>query len=149
TWQLGDKFADIAENSLVVNLENYPTGPFAAKSLYLLGTVLYHKKNFAKAEQVFRRLSTDSQQQNPFIGDAYFWTAKCLSKQKHDQEHAKALRKKVFEVYPTSSFAAEAYFTYYNYRDYLQGDRAAIKHLMNFEQKFPNSPFVITAYYLV
>lgn len=149
TWQPGDKFADIAENSLEASIDKYPAGPCALKTLYLLGTVLYHKKNYAKAEQVFRRLTDASEDQNPFIGDAYFWTAKCMGKQKHDQEKAKELKKKVFEAYPSSSFAAEAYFTYYNYRDYLQGDRAAMKHLLDFEHKFPNSPFIITAYYLI
>jgi tetratricopeptide (TPR) repeat protein len=158
TWQPGDKFADIAEHSLVINRENYPKSLFAVKSLYLLGNVLYHKKDYVKAEEAFNQLAAickDAGFCQPLVenvdilGDSYFWVAKSITKQKEHPDRAKEYKRKVFEEYPKSTYAAEAYFTYYNYRDYLHGDRTAMKHLLDFEQKFPNSPFSITAYYLI
>lgn len=157
TWQPGDKFADIAEHSLVINSKNYPKSPFAVKSLYLLGNVLYHKKNYTNAEEIFNQLITickNSYANQPLIEsgmleDSYFWIAKSIAKQKDPLNRAKEYKRKVFEEYPQSTYAAEAYFTYYNYRDYLHGDRAAMKHLLEFKQMFPNSPFLVTAYYLM
>jgi tetratricopeptide (TPR) repeat protein len=83
------------------------------------------------------------------MSDAYFWMAKCLAKQKKEPEKIKAYRKKVFENYPQSRYAPEAFFTYYSYRDYLQGDRAALKHLLSFPEEFRKSFYLINAYYLI
>lgn len=147
TWQTGDKFADIAENSLTTAIEKFPSGRYNPKILHLLGNVHYHKKNYAKAEQAFTRLISNTKD-NHVLGEVYFWIARCQIKQKRDSETAKTYLKQVYETFPDCRYAAEAYFTYYNSRDYLQGGREAIKHLLEFEQRFPNSPYLITSHYL-
>lgn len=153
TWEPGDKFADIAENSLRKISSDFPKSSWFPQSLYLLGSVLYHKKQYPQAEQVFLKLTLDYPHSDNIlrglVGDSYFWTAKCLSKQKQNPEKAMEYRRKVFEEFPASRYAAEAYFTYYTYRDYLQGERQPIKHLLAFPEKFPDSPFLINAYYLI
>jgi tetratricopeptide (TPR) repeat protein len=148
TWQLGDKFSESAELSLKQIIENYPNSSFVAKSSYLLGSVLYQKNNYANAEAAFSK-AINELPESDLKGNAYFWMAKCLDKQKEKVDKAKDYKRKAFEEYPSSVYAAEAYFTYYNYRDYIQGNRAAMKHLFEFEQKFPKSPFLITANYLI
>ena len=45
--------------------------------------------------------------------------------------------------------ASEAYFTYYTYPEYLQGDRTTIKHLQSFTDRYKESPFLIDAHYLM
>src|SRR6202034_1976112 len=114
-------------------LKFFPQGRHAQDSINLLGCVLYHKKKYGEAENYFAKLL--EYPESPYMSDAYFWMAKCLAKQKKDPEKVKALRKKVFEEYPQSHYAAEAFFTYYSYRDYLQGDRAALKHLLSFPEE--------------
>lgn len=82
-------------------------------------------------------------------GDAYFWTAKSLESSESGHADIKVYKQKVYEEYPKSSYADEAYFTYYTYRDYLQGDRAALKHLQHLSELFPNSRYTISAAYLI
>ena len=61
------------------------------------------------------------------------------------KDQAQEYRKIIYENFPQSRWAAEAYFFYYPYRDYLQGDRQAIQHLSEMKSKFPDSPFTLAA----
>jgi tetratricopeptide (TPR) repeat protein len=148
SWEQEDPIAIAAEQTLREGITTCPTSRFMSNLLYTLGSVLYHKKQFAESEKFFLNLISNFSE-SPYAGDAYFWLAKSLDKQKRTPEEVKKYKKKVFEDYSNSSYAPEAYFTYYTYRDYLQGDRTAIKHLQSFQKKFPQSCYVITAYYLM
>ena len=47
------------------------------------------------------------------------------------------LRRQVFERYPASPHAAEAYFFYYSYADYIQGNQEAMAHLQQMASRYP------------
>lgn len=66
-----------------------------------------------------------------------------------DIEEVRKLRKKIYREFPYSESAPLAYFNTYSYQEYLQGDRAAIKHLNEFKNCFPDSPLLINSFYLL
>lgn len=128
-------------------LARYPNGRFADKGLHLLGTIYFLQNRFAEAEEAFVKLENEFRN-SPLAGEALLWAARCTDKSS-DVVKSKKYRQQAFERYPESPCAAEAYFLYYSYGDYLQGERAAIKHLQAMPEKYPSSPYVIHAWYLL
>lgn len=117
----------------------------AEKIELLLGSLYYFDQNLNEAAQQFLSLAEKSQNKE-MASRALLWAARC----KEDQpEEAKSLRKKVYTLFPESSSAAEAYFLYYPYKDYVQGDRTSLKHLQGLKDKFPRSHLGIVAQYLI
>ena len=147
-WEPRDPHADLAEQLLVEGLRLYPQSDMGDKMRFLLGTIYYHKKAYNQAEKTFLLLTTQHPK-SALQGDAWFWAARSSDSLQKGNDTAKTYRRKVFESYPKSTYAAEAYFTYYPYRDYLQGDRNAIKHLQGMKALYPHSPFLINAFYLI
>jgi tetratricopeptide (TPR) repeat protein len=80
--------------------------------------------------------------------EALLLAARCADSL-YNTAKSKEYRKQLFETYPKSSHAAEAYFAYYAFQEYLQSDRQAIKHLQAFPSKYPDSRFIIPANYLI
>jgi tetratricopeptide (TPR) repeat protein len=136
-----------AEKSLKDSIALYPNGKFADKSSQLLGILLYKQERYPEAEIALAPL-TKNHSDSPLAGEALLYAARC-AENAADAKRAKEYRKKVFDEYPQSQWAPEAYFFYYSYGDYLQGERAAIKHLEAIVEKYPKSPFLIHAHYLV
>lgn len=143
-----EKFADIAERSLNQGVTRFPTGKYAEEALSLLGSLQYRKGNYQKAEDTFLQLAKNYPQSS-LAGDAWFWAAKCADQLEKPMEVRQQRRQMVFDSYPNSFYAAEAYFSFYPYKDYIQGDRTLIKHLQALEKKFPTSLFVLHANYLI
>lgn len=148
SWKGGDKYAEWAEQSLQKCLAEYPQSPCADRALFTLGVVKYYRKQYLEAEKCFAGLARTFPG-SPLEAEAYFWAAKASENLNFAGEQAKEYRKKVYTNFPGSPYAPEAYFAYYPFRDYLQGDRAAIKHLQNFKEQFPNAPYLIVAHYLI
>ncbi len=119
----------------------------ADQALYLLGTLFYHHEDFAKARHTFLKL-IETYPKSSWIGDAWYWAAECNDQEKHDPNISREYRKKVFEDYPESSHAPEAFFYYYSFSEYLQGNPEALSHLEKMEELFKNSPFLVVSYYL-
>ncbi|MFQ5729367.1 MAG: tetratricopeptide repeat protein, partial [Waddliaceae bacterium] len=117
----GKVFFDIAINSLTHAVESYPNGKYYDESLNLLGTLYYRQGDFEKAEQTYFEL-TKSTPKSPFVGEALFWMANCIDNLGDDTSRSKLYRRQVFEQYPHTLFADEAYFRYYNYQEYLRGN---------------------------
>lgn len=141
-----DQFFQIAKQSLQKAVDT-SGGDFGDQALIHLGSLYYLKNDYASAEVTFLQL-VKSYPSSLQCGEALFWSANCADKL--GQPHLAAQRRKqVFENYSASPFAAEAYFIFYSYQDYLQGDRAAIKHLQAFAKKYPGSIFLIEANYLI
>lgn len=136
-----------AENILNEGLTLYPMGSYREKILFLLGTLNFQKKSYLAAVEQFIKLTEKGD--SPLAGEAFFWAAKSLEAADPTNERISLYREKVFKDFPSSSHAAEAYFSYYPYREYLQGNRAAIKHLQGFADKFPDSPYLINVNYLL
>lgn len=141
-------YFELAESFLKTGIEQFPKGRFLDRSLNLLGTLYYKEGQYALAEKTFLEISQEVPSSS-LSGDGLFWVSKALEAQGKDPEEVKHLRSQVYTNYPDSKYAPEAYFTLYSYRDYLQGERPAIKHLQSFTHKYPNSPFVMIANYLI
>ncbi|NGX41809.1 MAG: Lipopolysaccharide assembly protein B [Chlamydiae bacterium] len=144
----GETYFTVARNSLNHNMESYPNGEFHEETVKLLGILYYQKGDFEKGLQIFLELANISPPSS-LAGEALFWAANCVDSLGTDLSQSKQYRQKVFEQYPDSPFAEEAYFRYYSYHEYLKGSHDAIEHLKSLEGKFPNSPFQINAYYLI
>lgn len=140
--------AAVAEQILLEALELYPKGNYADACLNLLATLYLNIGNYAKAEKAFLSI-VENYSNSPFAGDALYWGIYCLEKGGKDPSVIQQHKRLLFENYSTSTFAPEVYFNYFSYRQYLQGNRAAIKHLQALREKFPQTPFQITAYYLM
>jgi len=142
------EYFNLAEEALKTASAKFPKGRFLDRNLHLLGILYYKEGLYQAAEKAFLRISQDSPSSS-LSGDGLFWVAKALEAQNKNPEEVKRLRQEVYSHYPESKYASEAYFTVYSYRDYLQGERPAIKHLQSFVHKYPNSPFVMIAHYLI
>ncbi len=111
--------------------------------LYLTGQLQLRQGKSKEAEEKFLKLVQDYPK-SPIVAESLIFAAKCS-----EGEKARDYLRQVFENYPKSPCAAEAYFIYYPYRDYVQGERSAIKHLQNMRTLFPESPYLIPAYTLI
>lgn len=144
----GDEYKIEAQKALKQGIAAYPQGKFTDQVLFLLGTLSYKTQEYSEAAETFAALySRDSN--STLKGDALFWKARALEKTDFPPNEIQKIKREVFEKYPSSAFAPEAYFTLYSYRDYLHGERQAIKHLHAFPGMFPNSPYLLNAYYLI
>lgn len=146
--QKNSTFIMFTEQLLKKHLEVDPYGPFSDSYSHLLAIFYLRQGNLESAEEAFVHLMEGYPDSN-YVDSALFWSADCAEKLKKDPEIAKNRRKKLFESYPESPFAASAFFHYYSYCDYLQGDKATIKHLQAFKEQFPKSPLSISADYLI
>ena len=144
----GQTFFGIAENSLNHTIESFPKSEYYDESLRLLGTLYYSRKEFDKAEDTFLQLAHKSPP-SPFAGEGLFWASNSSEMLNEDNAKTKLYRRKVFEQHPNSPFAAEAFFRYYSYSEYLKGNPQAIGHLTAFLDRYPNNPFVLNALYLL
>ncbi len=140
-------YVDIAKKSLNHVIVSYPKGKFFLESTYLLASVYYRSEAFVQAEKKFVDFANLSSTDK--AGDALFFAALAAEKQKKDPLITKEYRKRVFENYPQSTYADEAYFCYYSYSEYMLASNQVIEHLKKLEEKFPNSPFVVNAHYLI
>lgn len=117
------------------------------RCLKLEGLIGLQLEQWKEADLLFAQLL----QEHPHTAshaEVLFWLAYSADKQQ------KVLLKKeylhqVYTQYPQNAFAPIAYFQFYSYRDYMQGQRKAIKHLQVMPLLFPLHPLLINAYYLL
>jgi tetratricopeptide (TPR) repeat protein len=143
----GKTFFSIAESSLVHNIESYPRGEYYDESLRLLGTLYYSVKDYSKSQEAFLALAQKTPPSN-FTGEALFWASNCSEMLGVDSAKTKQFRRKIFEQYPDSPFAAEALFRYYDFAEYVKGNPQAIENLVLLMHHFPNSPYTLNAFFL-
>lgn len=142
-----EHYIEAAEWSLSQVVAEYPSSRFAPSALHVLGTMHFHQGHHAVAEQIFVQLGRDYPDSR-YAGDAWFWAAESADWQQKEGEVVRDYRRRVYEQYGESYFAAEAYFNSYSFSEYLQGDREAIDHLRQMADKYPRSPYLIVAHYL-
>lgn len=138
----------LAEKSLKEGIDRYPRGSFAPESFHLLALLYYNNGRPAEAESLFLALAKQFPE-SPLAGEAWYWAACCAESLEKEESVIKQYKKTVFEKYPLCHYAAEAYLSTFPYRDYLQGERTALKHLELMPTRFSHSPLVINAYYLM
>lgn len=117
------------------------------RSHLLLGILHYKKGLWRESEQFFSRLFESSD--SGLRAEALFWAAKCAYSIEGANPRTKIYLQKIYTEHPHSAFAPEAYFTFYTYKEYLQGDKEALKHLQQFSTLFPDSPYILNAHYLL
>ena len=81
-------------------------------------------------------------------GEAWFWRAYVADKQNDILLKNQCLHN-TYTLDPENAYAPAAYFQLYSYRDYMQGQRKAIKHLQAMPALFPDHPLLVSAYYLI
>ena len=81
--------------------------------------------------------------------DAFYWMARALENDHGDLKEIESIHRELISKHPDFPFADEVYFNQYTFKDYLQGDRNAVKHLDKFFLLHPKSPLTIVAFYLI
>lgn len=125
-----------------------PGNKFGDIALHHLAALYYQSGELPAAEAVYLQLANGCPN-SPYAAEAWFWSACCADRLEEGKEAGRERRRYMFEQYPHSRYAPEAYFTLYTYQEYLQGDRNAIKHLQGYKAKYPDTPFLIEASYLI
>lgn len=128
--------------------KDYSRGKYADQAYYLLGMSAFHAGNFSDAEAAFKAI-TDNYPSSVHMADSLFFAARSADEQHKEGAISRGYRKKIFQEHPDSRYGDEAYFTFFSPAEYLQGDQFAIRHLQEMAQKYPHSPFLIHAYYLI
>jgi tetratricopeptide (TPR) repeat protein len=151
--ELAEKSGDstvshIAECSLWQLADNHPESPFAPRSLHLLGCHYWRSQQWEQAERAFGRQIVDYRHSED-IDVALHWCAVASEHLKRDPAAIRGYRHSLYSEHPSSPLAPSAYFHYYGYRDYLQGDKASIVHLQALPKLFPDTPYMINGYYLL
>ncbi|MBA3815015.1 MAG: tetratricopeptide repeat protein [Parachlamydiaceae bacterium] len=141
------KYALLAQQSLK-EAASLKSNKFGDAALNQLAAWHYRKSDFTEAEKIYLQL-IDEFPASQYLQEAWLWTAYCADKLQKDPQVARVRRRNLLEQYPQSCLAPEAYFSLYTYRDYLEGDREAIKHLQHFAKQYPETPFLMQAFYLI
>lgn len=128
-------------------LSLYPLGCFIGDCLSILGKYFYINGDLSKAENIFFEIWKE-QKEVQDKDEILFFAGKISEKNQSDTEKKERFRK-LFEEMPDSIYSPYAYFNYYTFSDYVNGDRAAIKHLQLMNKKFPNSLLLINVNYLI
>ncbi len=144
---MGAVIGEEAESYLDHVLSEYPDSPHAAPALNALATLYFQQSKYREAEKLFSQLALDHPH-SQLAGNGWFWAAESAERLHHSASIVRDYRKKVFDHYPNSEFAARAYFEYCSFAEYLQGDEGAMKHLEQMATRYPDSPYLVTAHYL-
>lgn len=123
-------------------------GKFSDKAQFLKARLFYQHKDYEKAKTSFEAL-LQSSPKSPYAGYCLFWLAECNEMEGLDKSLTKEYRKKVYEDFPECSLAPEAYFLSYSFAEYLEAGKEALDHLRHFKDRFKNSPYLISSYYLI
>lgn len=142
-----EKYLAIASKSFFA-ANAIPHNTFGDRSLLHLGNLYYQDNDFEKAETIYLQLANDYPC-SPLAAEAWLWSACCADSLQKESQIGKERRQYAYHHFPNTPHAAEAYFTYYTYPEYIQGDRAAIKHLQTFTDIYSESPFLIDAHFLI
>jgi tetratricopeptide (TPR) repeat protein len=140
-----------AKNSwlgILNNKESEEDKSYVILSLKALGALYFQLGEFADAEKIYDQI-IEQFPKTPLSGDALFFAGVCAEKQNKEQEVIFNYRSKFLNDFPSSPYAAEAYLHLYPYAEYLHGDPKIIEHLLEMPSKYPNSPFLVVAYYLI
>ncbi|MCB1111696.1 MAG: tetratricopeptide repeat protein [Chlamydiia bacterium] len=139
-----DKFTEEAIDNLKTGINKYPNGKTVPDMLHLLGCLYYQQHQYLLAEEAWAAMSKISNQ-----ADALYWAARSAERDDGGVLRAANYKKILYEEHPNSPYAAEAYFHYYPYRNYIDGDPNSLAHLEKLNERFPNSPYTLNALYLL
>ena len=124
-----------------------PNPSWKEHSLKLEGLICLQLKDWQQADLIFARLLQDESHLASH-GEAWFWRA-YIAEEQLNPSLKKEYLQQTYHLHPQSPYAPIAYFRFYTYREYMQGNRKAIKHLQAMPLIFPLHPLLITAHYLI
>jgi len=119
--------------------------PYYDYALFGLGVFYFQSGEWAEAEKKFLELQVRAPR-HTLIPEALTYAAKSQEMLGRDPTDT---RVQIFESYPHSPFAAEAFLNLYTQQDYVKGHSEALDHLKKFPKRFPQSEWGIEAYYLL
>lgn len=132
------------ETIIQEGMDYAPQGTYADLLTKMKGLHYLQTDRKPDADAVFKLL-IEKFPHSSYLAEAWFCRAQCVK----NEEEKKEYLTHVYQYYPNSLFAPEAYFSLYSYREYVNGHRQSIKHLKAMPDRFPNSPLVMSAYYLI
>jgi tetratricopeptide (TPR) repeat protein len=141
-------YASLAEEAWKKEAQLYPRSPYTVKALFGLGTLYFQKGEYAKAKNIFLKL-VEQFPQTTEAGDALYYASMSMEKLKESIDKIQEVRRRVYQEYPQSTLAGEAYLTTFPFYRYFSGDPTGLQHLQAMQAIFPNSPFLIQAYYFL
>ena len=141
-------YATLAETAWKKETTLFPTSPYTLKALLGLGALYFHKGDYPSSKKIFLLL-LEQFPESPQKGDIFYYIALNKEKLNESPDQIQTLRRKVYQQYPSSTHAAEAYLTTYPYGQYFIGNVTALKHLQEMSSLFPDSPFLVQAYYFL
>lgn len=136
---------DLAQKPLKSIIELFPASQYCESTLFLLGLLAHEKGEYQDSRQYLISL-VEKYPQSTYACEALFLV---FSDSEKMGENGRPFLRQLLENYPQSSRAAEAYFYLYRFCDYLNGDKQAIRHLQNFKKKYPETPLLLNAHYLI
>lgn len=138
-----DDFLHITLNFLQQAPKTVNWSPQMAK---LEGQILLRLGEWSKAEDLFFRLIQEHS--DPLLTpEALFWLAYSAEKQNKISLRREFLEK-IYTEFPNHYLAPEAYFYIYSYREYINGSKKALHHLLAIPTLFHAHPILIRAYYI-
>lgn len=129
-------------------LDSYPKSEYYAQTLQALGKLYYLHAKWDQAQSLFQSV-LDKQTSSLLKAESLFWLGQISDVLGEKSSKRQYYLRALYETYPESPFAAEAYFRVYDYSAYLSGDSAALEHLQRFSMRYPRSPYVLNALYLI
>lgn len=141
-------FLTVAEKAFRHLIESYPKSSYYGDAIESLGKLYYLHGDWKKAKEIF-----ESALEYPFMADKrpeYLLLLSNISEQLGEKERQwQHYRRRLWEAYPDSPLAVEAYFRSYRYSDYVNGRLPAIEHLADLPRRYPDSHYALNALYLL
>ncbi|MEM1283424.1 MAG: tetratricopeptide repeat protein, partial [Chlamydiota bacterium] len=135
---------DDLKQGLLIN----PSDKETIQASLLLGKIHFLKNNFDQAESVLAPL-VDMFPDSPLAFETLYWAGRAAERQIKPNHSPGEYYRRCFNDYPSSSFAAEAFFRVYTYQDYLNSEKEAKKHLEELLTRYPDSRFVMDTNFLL
>ena len=140
-------FFGVAEESLNYLINNSHLKTYVEEALRVLATLYYQMGKFAEGKELFLRIVKEFPDKAS-VGEALFWAAECAEKE-GIQAEVRSLRRRLADSHPSSPRAAESYFRIFSTQEYLEADKDVREHLLDIPRRWPGSPFLVPAYYLL
>lgn len=117
------------------------------RCLKLAGMICLQLGEWQEADLIFEKILQNELYVSSH-GEAWFWRAYSAN-QRQDIALKKEYLQQAYMQDPRNPYAPIAYFQLYSYREYMQGNRKAIKHLQAMPLLFAPHPLFVNAYYLI
>lgn len=146
-WNLKTNQDASLKETLQITAKKLLSSPYRETGLYLLGTLAWQMGDYAES---FSQLSIliELYPESPYLAEALYWAGRSLAELSSSSEKSRPYYQALYEKFPNSPHAAEAYFSMYHEEDYLLGNKGSLKHLQGFKERFQNSPLLLIALYL-